>query len=153
MKAVQKIHYGLVLALVCALVGQARASSVVYEDFDVVSHESIFTTPFSVSTPGTYRALLVDFEYPDPFEILSLAITQDGNPLGIGFGTGSFTFNVATPGTLLAHLAAVPAAGGQGVYGLQVLPVPLPPAIWLFLSALTGIVAVGRRGSGVGAAA
>lgn len=145
MKSIKHIHYALALALAFGLAAQVQASTVVYQDFDVVTHDTVFTTPFAVDAPGTYRAVLVDFAYPDPFDILSLAITQDGNPLGIGFGTGTFLFDVATPGTLMAHLAAIPGDSGEGVYGLQVLPVPLPAAIWLFLSALIGIVGVGRR--------
>lgn len=137
-----------VLGMVLALsLSPARASTVVYEDFQLVSGTTIFTTPFDVSEAGAYRVELVDFEYPAVFDILSLGITQDLMPLGMRFGTGSFTFDVTTPGTLQAHLAAVPGSGEEGLYGLRIRAVPLPQAAMLFFSGLIGVVVVARRGS------
>lgn len=123
----------------------AQASTVVYEDFQVVSNNTVFTTPFEVTQAGTYEAELVDFEFPVAFDILSLGITQDFVPLGIGFDTGSFTFSVSTPGTLLAHLAAIPGAGGMGTYAIQIKAVPILPTAALFFSGLIGLTIVGRR--------
>lgn len=128
----------------------AQASTVVYEDFQKVTDDTVFTTPFEISAAGTYKADLVDFEFPYAFDILSLGITQGLEPLGIGFGTGSFTFNVANPGTLQAHLAAIPGPGGMGLFGLRIMAVPLPPAAILFFSGLFGLVFVGRRDKGPG---
>lgn len=123
----------------------ARASSVVYEDFGVVSDDTVFSTPFEITSPGTYRAELVDFEFPVPFDILALAVTQGLTPLGFGFDTGAFTFDVTTPGTLYAHLAAIPLAGQMGTYALQIMSIPVPPAGILLFSGLLGLVVVGRR--------
>jgi hypothetical protein len=130
----------------------ARASTVVYEDFRMIAGDLVSTTPFEVTQPGIYQADLVDFEFPAPFDILALGITQDMESLGFGFGTGSFTFEVTTPGTLLAHLAAIPAEEGVGTYALQIKAVPIGPSAVLFLSGLIGMVTVGRRNNKPGTA-
>ena len=100
---------------------------------------------YQVAEAGTYTAKLVDFEFPVAFDILSLGITQESATLGIGFGAGSFTFNVNTPGILQAHLAAIPGMGGAGLFGLEIMAVPLPPSALLFLSGAIGLVFVARR--------
>lgn len=134
--------FGLTLLLGTAGAG---ATSVVYEDAGIITKNTVFTTEFLVSNPGTYRAELVDFEYSDPFAILALAVTQGSTLLNVGFDTGAFTFEVATPGILQAHLAALPLPGKFGTYALQILSVPLPPAILLFLSGMLGLTVVARR--------
>lgn len=131
--------------LITLAISSAQASTVVYEDFQTVTENSVFTTPFEVAEAGTYTAKLVDFAYPVAFDILSLGITQESATLGIGFGTGSFTFNVSTPGILQAHLAAIPGMGGAGLFGLEIMAVPLPPSALLFLSGAIGLVFVARR--------
>ncbi|MEZ5542075.1 MAG: hypothetical protein R3F42_08530 [Pseudomonadota bacterium] len=145
-------HYmQFVIGITVILLGMsgARAASVVYEDFGVVTDDTVFSTPFEVTTPGTYRAELVDFEFSAPFDILALAVTQGITPLGFGFDTGAFTFNVSTPGTLYAHLAAIPLAGQIGTYALQIKAIPIPPAGLLLFSGLIGLAVVGRRDSRV----
>lgn len=144
MKLKQYCRRGLVFLIFSIAVFQAQASSVVYEDFAYVSGNTAKSTQFEVATPGLYKADLVDFEFPEPFDVLALGITQNNVPLGIGFGSGSFTFNVSAPGTLFAHLAAVPGMAGEGLYGLQIVPIPLPSAIWLLLSGVAGIVTLSR---------
>ena len=123
----------------------AQASTVVYEDFQTVSENTVSTTPFEVTQIGAYKAELVDFEYPSIFSILSLGITQGDTPLGFRFDTGTFTFNVTEPGTLLAHLAAIPGSSGSGTYALRIKAVPIPPAAVLLFSGMIGLVVVGRR--------
>jgi hypothetical protein len=132
----------VVLALgICS----AQASTVVYEDFQVVSGNSISSTSIAVEQAGTFKASLVDFEFPVPFDILGLAITQGLDELGFRFGTGSFIFDVPVPGTIMAHLAAIPGFGGVGAFGVQITAIPLPPASFLFASALVGLTLIGRR--------
>ncbi len=152
MKSRQYLYCIAVIAAFLTGICSVQAATVVYDDFQVVSENTVFTTPFEVTQAGTYKAELVDFEYPAAFDILSLGITQDLTPLGFGFGTGSFTFNVLSPGTLLAHLAAIPEAGGQGIYALQIMAIPLPAAAALLLSGLIGLVVVGRRDQGMNTA-
>lgn len=154
MKTRRALHMQYIIVVTLFLLGltSARASTAVYDDFRVISEPTIFTTSFEVSSAGTYRAELVDLEYTDPFDILMLGITQGATPLGFGFDTGAFTFQVTTPGTLQAHVAALPLAGKLGTYALQIFAVPLPPAMLLFLSGLLGLVTVGRRDSRLNAA-
>jgi hypothetical protein len=133
------------MSLYLLAITNAHATSVVLEDFQVVTQDTISTTWFDVEHAGTYEVKLVDFEFPTPFDILTLGIVQDLEPLGIGFGTGSFTFDVLTPGMLKAHLAAVPGAGGIGTYAFEIKAIPLPPAVFLFLSGLIGLLLVHRR--------
>jgi len=147
MKFSHSLHFLIGLTVLVLGISSARASTVVYDDFQVISEQTVFTTPFEVASAGTYRAELVDFEFPDPFDILAFGITQGLTPLGFRFDTGSFTFHVTTPGTLHAHLAAIPLPGKIGTYALQILAVPVPPAGVLLLSGLIGLVTVGRRGS------
>ena len=137
----------LILGMTMYLLGisNAHAATVLLEDFQVVTEETISTTWFEVEQAGTYEVKLVDFEFPTPFDILALGIVQELEPLGIGFGTGSFTFNVSTPGMLKAHLAAVPGAGGIGTYAYEITAIPLPPAALLLFSGLIGLVLVARR--------
>lgn len=137
------------IALLTLSICTAQASTVVYEDSEVVFADTVFTTPFDVARAGTYEAKLVDFEYTSAFDILSLNITQDDTVLGFGFDTGTFIFNVLTPGTLMAHLVANPKAGEKGLYALQIKAIPVPPAALLFISGLVGIVTVSRRDNGV----
>jgi hypothetical protein len=129
-------------------ISTAQASTVVYEDSEVVFADSVSTNSFDVDRAGTYEATLVDFEYTSAFDILSLNITQNDTVLGFGFDTGTFTFDVLTPGTLMAHLVANPKEGEKGLYALQIMAVPIPPALLLFISGLAGILMVSRRDNG-----
>jgi hypothetical protein len=143
----------LVFLVVSLAVCRVQASTVIYQDLQFVSEDTTSTQTFSIDATGTYRATLADFAFPDPFSVLALGITQ-GDPgtgiieHGIVFGTGLFTFNITdTTKPLNVHVVANPDAteSGSGLYGLQILSVPLPSALWLFLSALTGVIALARR--------
>jgi hypothetical protein len=146
-------HTMLVFLVVSLAVCRVQASTVIYQDLQFVSEDTTSTQTFSIDATGTYRATLADFAFPDPFSVLALGITQ-GDPgtgiieHGIVFGTGLFTFNITdTTKPLNVHVVANPDAteSGSGLYGLQILSVPLPSALWLFLSALTGVIALARR--------
>ena len=94
----------------------------------MVSGFTISSTPIDVAQAGTYKASLVNFEFSAPFDNLALAITQNLDPLGFRFDTGSFIFDVPAPGTIMAHRAAI----------------PIPPASFLFASAVIGLSLIGR---------
>lgn len=149
MKLIKYLYSMAGMAVLSLGICTAEASTVVYEDSEVIFSNTISTNPFDVLQAGVYEATLVDFGYTDVFDILSLNITQDDTVLGFGIGTGRFTFSVLTPGTLLAHLVANPKAGEKGLYALQIKAIPVPPAVWLFISGLTGLVIVSRRGRDV----
>ena len=145
MKPREIAYFILGIAIYLLGISNAHATTVVLEDFQVVTEDTISTTWFEVEQAGIYEVELVDFEFPAAFDILALGIVQDLMPLGIGFGTGSFTFDVSTPGMLTAHLAALPGAGGVGTYAFQITAIPLPPAAMLLFSGLIGLVLVARR--------
>jgi len=146
-------HMMLIFLVASLAVCRVQASMAIYQDLQFISEDTASTETFSIDATGSYRATLADFAFPDPFSVLALGIPQ-GDPKtgiidhGILFGTGSFTFNIAdTTKPLNVHTVANPdvTGSGSGLYGLQILSVPLPSTLWLFLSALTGIIAVARR--------
>jgi hypothetical protein len=142
------LYYVAVTASLVLGASSARASSVVYQDYQMITDPTVSTTFFDVTSAGIYKAELVDFEFPEAFDILSVGITQGLTPLGFGFDTSSFTFQVNTPGTLGVHLAATPMAGSQGLYALSISSialVPVPSSVLLLMSGVIGLVAVGRR--------
>lgn len=153
-----KSVYSFLLILLLAVgVCRVQASTVVYEAFEFVTSNTTETKTFANVAPGMYQATLVDYESPNPFHVLSLGITQGNTTYGFMNGTDSFTFDVLEVGTLEAHLVAWPDdpdvedKSRTGLYsvkiiGLDLLPIPVPPAFWLFLSGLTGIIGVARRG-------
>jgi hypothetical protein len=157
MRLNKRVYSALVILLVSAGVFPAQASTVVYEAFEFVTTNSTETKEFMNVAPGLYQATLVDYESPDPFHVLSVGLTQGSTTFGFMDGTDSFTFDVLKPGTLEAHIVTWPndpdVSGDSktGLYslkivGLNLLPVPVPPAVWLFLSGVTGIIGVARRG-------
>ena len=159
MKAKHDFSAMFVLLVLTLTVGRVQAVTVrdltvsdFFQGIEYVTEDTLLNIQINISQTGPYKAKLVDFQDSAPFDILSLAITQDGTvltPDGL-WDTGSVTFNVSgTSEPLVARLQANP-TGGLGLYGLQVLPIPIPPAFWLFLSGLTGIVTLARRGTGPG---
>jgi hypothetical protein len=121
----------------------------VYEHFQFSSGEFHFNDveAFSVAAPGLYEAQLFDYHFPAAFSQLSLVITQGSTVLGGAFDTSAFTFNILDETVPLSvHVSGVGPDVGPGLWGMQVLPIPIPPAFWLFLSGLTGIIGIARRG-------
>jgi hypothetical protein len=148
----QSVYSTLVFLFVSLAVCRVQASTAVYDDFQFLSGEFHFNDSFSVTAPGLYEAQLFDFQFPDAFKQLSLVVTQGSSILGGSFATSAFTFNVldtATP--LWVHVSGkgpevTPGVFGTGLYGMQILPIPIPPAFWLFISGFTGIIGIARRG-------
>jgi hypothetical protein len=165
-KAMHQKHYFssmLVLMFILFAAFRVQASTVSkfvsinetghYEEFGFVSGITTDSIPILIGSPGTYKATLLDFEDPEPFGFLALDIKQNDTILGGRSGTGTFIFDVASVSgsdIFTAHLGAIPEdpEAGEGHYALQVAPIPIPPAFWLFLSAMIGIVSVARRGNG-----
>lgn len=129
----------------------ANAASVVYEETGFVTGEASRVNAFYVSTAGTYKASLADYHYGDAFDSLRFTVTAEstfGNTMNILSAPGDDTF-YATPGVYYATFAgAMSDNHSVGLYGVQIklmdmasvpstpAPIPLPPAIWLFVSAL-----------------
>ena len=148
MKPKEVAYFFMGMTLFLLGISNAQATTVLLEEFDVVSGETRIDYEVDLE-PGLYKATLVDFEFPSAFDILTLGITQNFTPLGIAFGTDSFTFNVTDTveviESIVARLVAVPGTDGTGTYGLQIKAIPIPPAALLMSSGLIGLVLVGRR--------
>ena len=100
-----------------------------------------------VPVTGTYRATLTDIGVPSDFDLLIMAIADASHGL-LGFATAagtssSFLFNSTagdTIGVAIAHFTS-----GVGAFGADITLVPIPAALWLFGSALGGLLFVARR--------
>lgn len=149
MKPNQYLHYLVGTVLLFMGICSAQASTVVLEDYQSISGYTVSNTPFVVEQAGIYEAFIVDLKYPAAIDNLFLGILDNVSftPLGFRYGEGSFTFNVSTPGQLVAQFAGLPGTGGVGTYALQIKAIPIPPAAILFFSGLMGLVLVARRGS------
>ena len=147
MKPHQYLQYLVGTALLFMGICSAHASTVVFEDYQSISGNTVLNKDFKVDQAGTYEAFLTDLRYPVAFETLFLGILDDVSftPLGFRYGEGSLTFNVSTPGQFVAQFAGRPGAGGMGTYALQIKAIPIPPAAMLLFSGLMGLVLVGRR--------
>lgn len=150
-----------------------ETTQTVFEIVELFHHTTYFTESFEIDTPGTYQAILTDFEFPQPLHESALNITTATDTLATLLGTGTLLFD-ATPGIYYVSLFAVaghgqagekmpdmppPWAGpgdhphhayhgGLGQYGLQisqVSAVPLPAAFWLLLSGGAVLGAAARR--------
>ena len=171
MKPRQYCHATLVFLALSIAVFRVQASTAVYQNGQYFSGEEFHFNDAFETAAGLYKAELYDYHYPAAFTSLSLLVTQDdpADPespvdliLGAGYGTDWFTFNVVdtdsdplTPVLLSVHVSGKgplldeeKGIYGTGLYSMRIVPIPIPPASWLFISALTGIVAVARRGRG-----
>ena len=145
----KRAYSALVILLFSVAVCRVQASTALYEHFQFSSGEFHFNDveAFSVAAPGLYEAQLFDYQFPAAFKQLSLVITQGSTVLGGTFFTDAFTFNILDENIPLSvHVSGVGPDVGPGLWGMQVLPIPIPPAFWLFLSGLTGIIGIARRG-------
>lgn len=155
MKTKWKSLGSLVAAVTTLLVANsAMAATVVYKDTGFIygTTPTYSSDPFTISDAGTYQAVLVDYDFPQPLGALGLSINDGGsNEVGHMTGGGSFNFD-AQPGTYVANLYGVGGGGLQlGLYGLSVeligspSPVALPPTVILLASAVGVFGLVARR--------
>ena len=145
----KRMYSALVILLFSVGVCRVEASTTLYENFQFSSGEFHFNDleAFSVTAPGLYEAQLFDYHFPAAFSQLSLVLTQGSQVLGSTFDTGAFRFNILDETVPLSvHVSGVGPNVGPGLWGMQVLPIPIPPALWLFLSGMIGIIGVARRG-------
>ena len=150
-KTCMPITAGLALAV---MTSGAGAATVVYKDTGFIygTTPTYSSTPFTIDDAGTYKATLVDYDFPQPLGALGLEINDGGsNEVGSVTGGGSFNFD-AQAGTYVANLYGVGGSGLQlGLYGLSVelvappAPVALPSAVILLASAAVLFGLVGRR--------
>ena len=150
------------LTMICVgliVVVQAQASmdpldaGVVYENVGFIGGHERVSESFQITDSGTYQATLIDFEFPEAFELLSLSVVTATEEMGRVSTEGYFIFE-ADPGTYYANLFGWSGGGlDLGLYGVQVAlidgfdsvsPVPLPAPIVLLASALVAFVGFGR---------
>lgn len=106
---------------------------------------------FSTPVSGTYRARLVDFNFPNPFESLNLILVDADNlklvdTISAAGGAGSFLFDAVSGQNFGVAIAGN--AGGVldlGSFGAAVSLVPIPAAFLLFGSGLMGLLLIGRK--------
>lgn len=161
------------LAAIATMSMNVSAASVVYEDVGFLegslngdqfaalstgAPEARVTkiNSFTIDEVGTYTAKLADFGFPEAFRSIGLNIStfvDDQLSLGSVFGSGSFSFNVSSPGVYYASVVGqVGQTFGLGLYGVQVsafapAAVPLPSAILFLLSGLAVFASFARGGS------
>lgn len=158
---------GIVAGMVLLLGGQLTAQAALvtvdashtYQDVGLVSGFSGAVNPFDIGAAGTYRVQLTDFAFPaDPFETLRLIITSATAEYARLDSPGSFLFT-AGPGHYF--LSLVWDSGGafdMGLYGVEIAAsaasvVPVPPTVFMLMSAIGVLVFLRYRSRGQGAPA
>jgi len=125
--------------------GNSWANTVVYEEVELFDTQTVLNDTFTVIDAGTYRAILTDFEFPEPMAQSGMAVTTATELLGSLNAPGSFSFD-ATPGDyFVSFFGEAGASTSYGMYGIEISQVPLPAAVWLFGSGLIGLIGISRR--------
>jgi len=98
---------------------------------------------FTIDTPGTYLASLVDNELFAAFSVLALGITKSGgDTLGTLGGPGSFSFSASAAGSYTAVVGGIVGPGGLlpiGTYGITVSLIP-EAEVWAMMVVGVGLV-------------
>lgn len=136
----------LLSSLLLGFCAGAQAETLFYTT-SLVTGLNVNVANLELDSPGTLTVKLADLDFPDLLQTLSFALSDGTQNLLQQSGSGSWTYNVTTPGTLFATFYAEPVAGAQGgLYfahiSYDVAPVPLPAAGWLLLSGLAGLGAL-----------
>jgi hypothetical protein len=116
-------------AVVVALSAIANAQAVpVLEVTDTLSGNTLSNShSFTISTPGSYIATLIDNKIFTPFVELGLGVTKTGGAtLGSTMSPGSFTFDTTSTGSFTAIVGGVVGAGPipVGTYSVSIAAVP-----------------------------
>ena len=89
----------------------------------------------TVSTGGSYQAVVTDLGFPANFANLAVIVTRGTSKIGSIFGGGTLPFN-ATGGDYLINFVAQPSGTAQaGTYSIVVGEAPAPAAVTLQTSA------------------
>jgi hypothetical protein len=149
---------GGVLALAGAIAAPlAHADSLVLAESGHISGQQMASYSFNAPSAGTLSVSLSNLAWPERLSSLSFALGTAGNgKLTSLDGAGQLSFDISNAGTYYALVSGT--AQGRwnlGMYSLSIsfaqlggpTPVPLPGALVLLLSALTGVVGVTRKGA------
>ncbi len=141
-------RYLLLTLTLVFLAPSAQAAIVALEEVQFISGTEGVVFEFDITVVGEYTATLTDFAFPSAFDTLMLQITTATDSLGTLVAPGSFSF-VAASDTYFASIFGI--AGGNfdtGSFGVEVasdmVPIPLPPAIWLLGTAVIALISVRR---------
>ena len=123
--------------------GVAQAESVVYESTAFVTNDELeyVLEDFEVNQAGTYRATLVDYNFPESFDSLGLLINDSGTQeLGRIESPGWFDFTAEVGIYTAAVWGDTGNTIGLGLYGVSIelmdpIATPLPAALPLLGSA------------------
>ena len=148
-------------ALILVLAGTAQAATTTpYSHQQAVFRGVNLTDTFTVWETGTYRAEILDlapFAQPGTlgrFDPLILAIFR-GNPSARPVGVaatspaagayGQFTFQGVENQTFGVRIVGLTDGVGAFAARVSLVPIPIPAAGLLFISAMLGLTVVGRR--------
>lgn len=148
---------GAALLLLCVHSVQAGTVNIAgYGDGSIV--QSVlgvwsFSGEISFSEPGEYNFQLIDLSVGVAFDSLSALISTTAEEVvsvsfveGVATGPRRLTFDVVEGGEYwLSILAITDASVNTGVFGLEVTPVPVPPAFAFMLTSLLGLAAYARQ--------
>ena len=117
---------GAVCACAIAIFVTPATAAIVYEKVDLFQGTTTFSDTFSIIDAGIYRAILTDFEFPEPMAQSGMAVTTSVDLLGSLNAPGSFTFD-ATPGEyFVSFFGDAGATTGSGMYGIEISQIPVP---------------------------
>ena len=145
----------LVIFIYGGLVLGAHSQSIaapVYEEVGtIVGPAGGQSNSFMISATGSYLAKITDLTFfpGSSFDIVALGISTNSLLLGSTFlvspstnDSASFIFS-AVPGKYFSNVAAT--CNGICSFGVDIMAVPLPPALGLFSLGLLGLVLISRR--------
>lgn len=141
------------LSLLLGASNPANASTVPVFEYvgTIIGPASSESTSFTIVAPGSYMATLTDLTFfpGASFGTVALGVSTSSHLFGSTFlvspsanDSASFTFT-ASAGKYFSNVAAT--CTGLCSYGISITAVPLPPAIFLFVSSIFGLMLIARR--------
>jgi hypothetical protein len=133
----------------------AQADSLLLAESGHISGQQLTSFSFNAPSAGTFTVSLTNLAWPERLSALSFALGTAGNgKLASLDSEGQMNFDISSAGTYYALVAGT--AQGRwnvGMYSLNIsfaqlggpTPVPLPGALMLLFSALTGVIGVTRK--------
>lgn len=141
------IRTAAVLAVMCATA--SHAATIDFEPIiGTIEGTQTLGFEFEVAEASTFIATLSDLATPAPFTALGLAIlNEQSDVLGIIEGTGILNIEFTVdPGTYIALVGGVTDPDVNiGTFGLDVMDMPIPGAVYLFGTALFSMLGLSSR--------